>query len=145
MTFKKISTKAKKFERMALKDKLLLNKKINSINLLSEELLKNQTTKVKLENLLNEGKDNISDTSGIKLHSQSWMNNRLRDELEVVSNKCDHIQDEIINVKKDFAIANRRFEKKNEKAKNLFGEAKNKKIEFDDNELLNMRNRRINN
>ena len=139
MSYKQSFEKSKNFKRMALKDKLILNKKISSLSILSEQLRKNQETKTKLEQLLlDETKVNTL-SSGSMLSSQSWVNNRIRDELKFATNKCENIQEELNTLKKDFSLINRMYEKKREKAKNYAIEGKIKKIEKDDIETMSIR------
>ena len=139
MSYKQSFEKSKNLKRMALKDKLILNKKIKSLNILSEQLKKNQETKAKLEQLLFEETKIKTLSSGSMLSSQSWVNNRIRDELKFATNKCENIQEELNILKKDFSLTNRMYEKKKEKSKNYDIEGKIKKLEKEDIETMSIR------
>ena len=79
------------FKKMALRDKLEASRKRQSLRVLREELSKNQDIRNQLENLVKEATYPDDAQTAMALYSASWYNVRVRDQLEMVANRCTHL------------------------------------------------------
>ena len=84
------SKRAGIYEKLALKDKLESNKQRQSLLLLTEELDKNEQIKAQLTRLIDENLKEVKAQSGMALQSASWFSTKVRDQLELVQNRCQH-------------------------------------------------------
>ena len=58
------------------------------------------------------------------LQTASWFNTKVRDQLELVQNRCQHLEIEIGEMRKKLAYAERRRVRKTEKAEALYKQAR---------------------
>ena len=115
------------YEKLALKDKLEANKQRQSLIVLTEELEKHEQITEQLETLIAENlKDNSAKTA-MALHSASWFSTKVRDQLELVKNRCAHLKIEIDEMRRKLAHAERRRTRKTEKAEELYKQARQDK------------------
>ena len=80
------------FKKMALRDKLDAFRKRQSLNALRDELNKNNDVRNKLENLVEETNSQDLAKTAMALHSSSWYNTQVRDQLEIAENRCVHLE-----------------------------------------------------
>ena len=118
------SKRAGIYEKLALKDKLESNKQRQSLLLLTEELDKNEQIKAQLNRLIEENLKEVKAQSGMALQSASWFSTKVRDQLELVQNRCQHLEIEIDEMRKKLALAERRRSRKTEKADALYKQAR---------------------
>ena len=118
------SKRAGIYEKLALKDKLESNKQRQSLLLLTEELDKNEQIKAQLARLIEENMKEVKAQSGMALQSASWFSTKVRDQLELVQNRCQHLEIEIDEMRKKLAHAERRRSRKTEKADALYKQAR---------------------
>ena len=104
------SKRAGIYEKLALKDKLESNKQRQSLLLLTEELDKNEQIKAQLTQLIEENLKEVKAQSGMALQSASWFSTKVRDQLELVQNRCQHLEHEIDEMRKKLAQAERRLQ-----------------------------------
>mgnify|MGYP001268451197 CR=1 FL=1 len=79
------------FNKMALRDKLEASRKRQSLGVLRDELSKNQGVRDQLKNLVDEASSPDEAQTAMALYSASWYNTRVRDQLEMVANRCTHL------------------------------------------------------
>ena len=136
------SKRAGIYEKLALKDKLESNKQRQSLLLLTEELDKNEQIKAQLTRLIEENLKEVKAQSGMALQSASWFSTKVRDQLELVQNRCQHLEIEIDEMRKKLAHAERRRSRKTEKADALYKQARQARQDAQD-AALSERGRRL--
>ena len=136
------SKRAGIYEKLALKDKLESNKQRQSLLLLTEELDKNEQIKAQLTRLIEENLKEVKAKSGMALQSASWFSTKVRDQLELVQNRCQHLEIEIDEMRKKLAHAERRRSRKTEKADALYKQARQARRDAQD-AALSERGRRL--
>ena len=136
------SKRAGIYEKLALKDKLESNKQRQSLLLLTEELDKNEQIKAQLTRLIEENLKETKAQSGMALQSASWFSTKVRDQLELVQNRCQHLEIEIDEMRKKLAHAERRRSRKTEKADALYKQARQARQDAQD-AALSERGRRL--
>ena len=136
------SKRAGIYEKLALKDKLESNKQRQSLLLLTEELDKNEQIKAQITRLIEENLKEVKAQSGMALQSASWFSTKVRDQLELVQNRCQHLEIEIDEMRKKLAHAERRRSRKTEKADALYKQARQARQDAQD-AALSERGRRL--
>ena len=136
------SKRAGIYEKLALKDKLESNKQRQSLLLLTEELDKNEQIKAQLTRLIEENLKEVKAQSGMALQSASWFSTKVRDQLELVQNRCQHLEIEIGEMRKKLAQVERRRSRKTEKADALYKQARQARQDAQD-AALSERGRRL--
>ena len=136
------SKRAGIYEKLALKDKLESNKQRQSLLLLTEELDKNEQIKAQLARLIEENLKEVKAQSGMALQSASWFSTKVRDQLELVQNRCQHLEIEIGEMRKKLAQVERRRSRKTEKANALYKQARQARQDAQD-AALSERGRRL--
>ena len=136
------SKRAGIYEKLALKDKLESNKQRKSLLLLTEEFDKNEQIKAQLTRLIEENLKEVKVQSGMALQSASWFSTKVRDQLELVQNRCQHLEIEIDEMRKKLAHAERRRSRKTEKADALYKQARQARQDAQD-AALSERGRRL--
>ena len=129
------------FKKMALRDKLEASRKRQSLGVLRDELSKNQGVRDQLENLVEEASSPDEAKTAMALYSASWYNTRVRDQLEMVANRCTHLDKEVQTMKTELARAEQKRAKKQERAEELTSEAKKAAQDNADERLAELRSR----
>ena len=129
------------FKKMALRDKLEASRKRQSLGVLRDELSKNQGVRGQLENLVEEASSPDEAQTAMALYSASWYNTRVRDQLEMVANRCTHLDKEVQTMQTELARAEQKRAKKQERAEELTSQAKNAAQDKADERLAELRSR----
>ena len=129
------------FKKMALRDKLEASRKRQSLGVLRDELSKNQGVRDQLENLVEEASSPDEAQTAMALYSASWYNTRVRDQLEMVANRCTHLDKEVQNMQTELARAEQKRAKKQERAEELTSQAKKAAQDKADERLAELRSR----
>ena len=129
------------FKKMALRDKLEASRKRQSLIVLRDELSKNQGVRDQLENLVEEASSPDEAKTAIALYSASWYNTRVRDQLEMVANRCTHLDKEVQTIQTELARAEQKRAKKQERAEELTSQAKKAAQDKADERLAELRSR----
>ena len=129
------------FKKMALRDKLEASRKRQSLGVLRDELSKNQGVRDQLENLVEEASSPDEAKTAMALYSASWYNTRVRDQLEMVANRCTHLDKEVETMKTELARAEQKRAKKQERAEELTSQAKKAAQDKADERLAELRSR----
>ena len=130
------------FKKMALRDKLEAVRKRQSLIVLRDELSKNQDVRDQLEKLVDQADCPNEAQTGMALHSASWYNTKVRDQLEMVANRCTHLDKEVQTIQTDLARAEQKRARKQERANELAREAKRAAQDKADERLAELRTRR---
>ena len=131
------------FKKMALRDKLEASRKRQSLGVLRDELSKNQSVRDQLENLVEEASSPDDAQTAMALYSASWYNTRVRDQLEVVANRCTHLDKEVQTMQTELARAEQKRAKKQERAEELTSQAKKAAQDKADERLAELRSRSL--
>ena len=129
------------FKKMALRDKLEASRKRQSLGVLRDELSKNQGVRDQLENLVEEASSPNEAQTAMALYSASWYNTRVRDQLEMVANRCTHLDKEVQTMQTELARAEQKRAKKQERAEKLTSQAKKAAQDKADERLAELRSR----
>ena len=129
------------FKKMALRDKLEASRKRQSLGVLRDELSKNQGVRDQLENLVEEASSPDEARTAMALYSASWYNTRVRDQLEMVANRCTHLDKEVQTMQTELARAEQKRAKKQERAEELTSQAKKTSQDKTDERLAELRSR----
>ena len=129
------------FKKMALRDKLEASRKRQSLGVLRDELSKNQSVRDQLENLVEEASSPDEAQTAMALYSASWYNTRVRDQLEMVANRCTHLDKEVQTMQTELARAEQKRAKKQERAEELTSQAKKAAQDKADERLAELRSR----
>ena len=129
------------FKKMALRDKLEASRKRQSLGVLRDELSKNQDVRDQLENLVEEASSPDEAQTAMALYSASWYNTRVRDQLEMVANRCTHLDKEVQTMQTELARAEQKRAKKQERAEELTSQAKKAAQDKADERLAELRSR----
>ena len=129
------------FKKMALRDKLEASRKRQSLGVLRDELSKNQGVRNQLKNLVEEASSPDEAQTAMALYSASWYNTRVRDQLEMVANRCTHLDKEVQTMQTELARAEQKRAKKQERAEELTNQAKKAAQEKADEKLAELRSR----
>ena len=129
------------FKKMALRDKLEASRKRQSLGVLRDELSKNQGVRDQLENLVEEASSPDEARTAMALYSASWYNTRVRDQLEMVANRCTHLDKEVQTMQTELARAEQKRAKKQERAEELTSQAKKAAQDKADERLAELRSR----
>ena len=129
------------FKKMALRDKLEASRKRQSLGVLRDELSKNQGVRDQLENLVEEASSPDEAKTAMALYSASWYNTRVRDQLEMVANRCTHLDKEVQTMQTELARAEQKRAKKQERAEELTSQAKKAAQDKADERLAELRSR----
>ena len=129
------------FRKMALRDKLEASRKRQSLSVLRDELSKNQGVRDQLENLVEEASSPDEAQTAMALYSASWYNTRVRDQLEMVANRCTHLDKEVQTMQTELARAEQKRAKKQERAEELTSQAKKAEQDKADERLAELRSR----
>ena len=129
------------FKKMALRDKLEASRKRQSLGVLRDELYKSQGVRDQLENLVEEASSPDEAQTAMALYSASWYNTRVRDQLEMVANRCTHLDKEVQTMQTELARAEQKRAKKQERAEELTSQAKKAAQDKADERLAELRSR----
>ena len=131
------------FKKMALRDKLEASRKRQSLGVLRDELSKNQGVRDQLENLVEEASSPDEAQTAMALYSASWYNTRVRDQLEMVANRCTHLDKEVQTMQTELARAEQKRAKKQERAEELTSQARKAAQDKADERLAELRSRSL--
>ena len=129
------------FKKMALRDTLEAFRKRQSLGVLRDEVNKNQGVRDQLENLIEEASSPDEAQTAMALYSTSWYNTRVRDQLEMVANRCTHLDKEVQTMQTELARAEQKRAKKQERAEELTSQAKKDAQDKADERLAELRSR----
>ena len=129
------------FKKMALRDKLEASRKRQSLGVLRDELSKNQGVRDQLKNLVEEASSPDEAQTAMALYSASWYNTRVRDQLEIVANRCTHLDKEVQTMQTELAHAEQKRARKQERAEELTSQAKKVAQDKADERLAELRSR----
>ena len=114
-----MSRRASTFDRLALKEQVLINHQMRGLSKLNNELQQIERMREKLDEMAREQVPNDGEQNAGTFRATAQLNHQIRKELETASNRSDHLAIELKNIRKKIALAGRRRDKSGGKANEL--------------------------
>ena len=114
-----MSRRASTFDRLALKEQVLINRQMRGLGELSNEFQKIDQIRQTLDEMAREQVPNDGEQIAGTFRATAQLNQQIRNQLETASNRCDHLAEELQNMRKKIAMSGRRREKSASKADEL--------------------------
>ena len=114
-----MSRRVSTFERLALKERVLINKQMRGLGTLNNEFQQVDQMRRKLDEMAREQVADGGEQMAGSLRVTSQLNFQIREQLETASNRCDHLSEELQNLRKKIVRSDRRREKSTNKADTL--------------------------
>lgn len=106
-------------EKLAIKDKMAVNRARQSLLLVEEEISQKEQMKTQLETLLEEHKQKEIQHSSQSLHSASWFNTKIRDQLEMIEAGLKQLRVEKDRLTTELVMAEQKRTRKQDRADEL--------------------------
>ena len=114
-----MSRRASTFDRLALKEQVLINGQLRGLGELNNEFQRIDQMRQKLEGLASEQVPNDGEQIAGTFRVTAQLNHQIRKQLETANNRCDYLALELQNMRKEIALSSRRREKSASKADEL--------------------------
>lgn len=114
-----MSRRASTFDRLALKEQVLINQQMRGLGELNSEFQQIERMRQKLDEMAREQVPNDGEQIAGTFRVTAQLNHQIRKELETASNRCDHLAIELQNIRKKIVLSGRRREKSSGKADEL--------------------------
>ena len=122
-----MSRRASTFDRLALKEQVLINRQMRGLGELSNEFQKIDQIRQTLDEMAREQVPNDGEQIAGTFRVTAQLNQQIRNQLETASNRCDHLAEELQNMRKKIAMSGRRREKSASKANELRANQRNER------------------
>ena len=120
-----MSRRVSTFERLALKEKLLINQQMRGLGELNAEFQKIDQMRQKLDEMTREQTPIAGEQMAGALRDKAQLNCHIRDQLETASNRCEHLAEELQELRRKIAHSDRRRERSARKAEDLKKQRRN--------------------
>tara|TARA_B100001057_G_scaffold386846_1_gene393877 strand:+ start:104 stop:523 length:420 start_codon:yes stop_codon:yes gene_type:complete len=114
-----MSRRASTFDRLALKEQVLINRQMRGLGELNNEFQKIDQMRQTLDEMAREQGPNEGEQIAGTFRVTAQLNHQIRKQLENASNRCDHLAIELQNMRKKIALSGRRRKKSTSKADEL--------------------------
>ena len=114
-----MSRRASTFDRLALREQVLINRQMRGLGELNNEFQKIDQMRQKLDEIAREQVPNDGEQIAGTFRVAAQLNHQIRKQLETASNRCDHLAIELQSMRKKIALSGRRREKSASKAEEL--------------------------
>ena len=114
-----MSRRASTFDRLALKEQVLINRQMRGLSELNNEFQKIDQMRQKLDEMAREQVPDEGEQIAGTFRVTAQLNQQIRKQLETASNRCDHLSVELQNMRKKIALSGRRRKKSASKAHEL--------------------------
>ena len=139
-----MSRRASTFDRLALREQVLINRQMRGLGELNNEFQKIDQMRQKLDEMVREQVPNDGEQIAGTFRVKAQLNHQIRKQLETASNRCDHLALELQNMRKKIALSGRRREKSVSKADELRTNERNEReTRREDEEASRRRNSRV--
>ena len=122
-----MSRRVSTFERLALKERVLINQQMRGLGTLNNEFQQVDQMRRKLDEMAREQVADGGEQMAGSLRVTSQLNFQIREQLETASNRCDHLSEELQNIRKKIVQSDRRREKSTNKADTLRTQERNER------------------
>ena len=120
-----MSRRASIFDRLALKERVAINQQMKSLGALSNEFRQIDEMRQKLDEMARDQVPNDGVQNAGSLRAAAQLNFQIRVQLEMASNRSEHLAEELQHMRKRIAQSDRRREKSTNKAEALRAKARN--------------------
>ena len=120
-----MSRRASTFDRLALKEQVLINRQVRGLGELSNEFQKIDQMRQKLDEMAREQVPSDGEQIAGTFRVTAQLNHQIRQQLETASNRCDHLAMELQTMRKKIVLSGRRREKSVNKADELRANERN--------------------
>ena len=114
-----MSRRASTFDRLALKEQVLINRQMRGLGELNNEFQRIDQMRQTLDEMAREQVPNEGEQIAGTFRVTAQLNHQIREQLANASNRCDHLAIELQNMRKKIALSGRRREKSASKADEL--------------------------
>ena len=114
-----MSRRASTFDRLALREQVLINRQMRGLGELNSEFQKIDQMRQKLDEIAREQVPNDGEQIAGTFRVAAQLNHQIRKQLETANNRCDHLAIELQSMRKKIALSGRRREKSASKAEEL--------------------------
>ena len=111
-----MSQRVSTFERLALKERVLINQKMKGLGTLNDEFQQVDQMRQQLDEMAREQVANAGEQMAGSLRVTAQLNFQIREQLETANNRCDYLSEELQNIRKKIVESDRRREKSASKA-----------------------------
>ena len=122
-----MSRRVSTFERLALKERVLINQQMKGLGTLNNECQQVDQMRRKLDEMAREQVADGGEQMAGSLRVTSQLNFQIREQLETASNRCDHLSEELQNIRKKIVQSDRRREKSTNKADTIRTQERNER------------------
>ena len=122
-----MSRRVSTFDRLALKERVLINQQMRGLGALNNEFQQVDQMRQKLDEMAREQVADGGEQMAGSLRVTSQLNFQIREQLETASNRCDHLSEELQNIRKKIVQSDRRREKSTNKADTLRTQERNER------------------
>lgn len=120
-----MSRRVSTFERLALKERVLINKQMRGLGVLNNEFHHIDQMRQKLNKLASEQVPDDGEQMAGSFRVTAQLNFQIREQLETASNRCNYLAEELKNMRKKIVQSDRRREKSTNKANTLRTQERN--------------------
>lgn len=138
----KTTKRAAIFEKLAIKDKVAASKTRQSFLLVKEEVDKNNDMQEQLNQLIEQNDQKQQNQSAQSLLSASWMNTKIRDQLDMLAERNKQLVKELDRLQTELIQIERKRTRKLERAEELQRMARNERQAKADQALSELGGRR---
>ena len=138
----KTTKRAAIFEKLAIKDKVAASKTRQSFLLIKEEIDKNNDMQEQLNKLIEQNDQKQQNQSAQSLLSASWMNTKIRDQLDMLAERNKQLVKELDRLQTELIHIERKRTRKLERAEELQRMARNERQAKADQALSELGGRR---
>ena len=122
-----MSRRISTFHRLALKERVLINQQMRGLGVLNKEFQRVDDMRQKLDQRTREQVPDNGEQVMATLRVTAQLNHQIRDQLETATNRCDHITQELQNMRQRIAQADRRREQSLSKANEILKQDRNER------------------
>ena len=122
-----MSRRISTFHRLALKERVLINQQMRGLGVLNTEFQRVDDMRQKLDQMTREQVPDNGEQVMATLRVTAQLNHQIRDQLETATNRCDHITQELQNMRQRIAQADRRREQSLSKANEILKQDRNER------------------
>tara|TARA_B100001564_G_C20329568_1_gene529531 strand:+ start:123 stop:542 length:420 start_codon:yes stop_codon:yes gene_type:complete len=138
-----MSRRASTFDRLALKERVQINRQLRGLGELNNEFQKIDQMRQKLDEMAREQVPNDGEQIAGTFRATAQLNHQIREQLDTANNRCDHLAIELKNMRKKIVLSGRRREKSASKADEMrTNERKEREMRREDDEASRRRTSR---
>lgn len=122
-----MSRRLSTFDRLALKERVLINKQMRGLGILNSEFQRIDEMRQKLSEMARDQALEDGEQVMATFRVTAQLNYKIREQLETANNRCDHLAQELQTMRQKIAQSDRRREKSANKASALRTKERNER------------------